>query len=45
MARLHVLPSELHTSSASGIASFAARWLAYARPCQRFATPSRVVDA
>jgi hypothetical protein len=25
--------------------TFAAQWLAYAIPCQRFATPSRVVDA
>jgi len=25
--------------------NFAAQWLACALPCQRFATPSRVVDA
>lgn len=58
VGHLHSVPARgpcvLHTTSASGFASFAARRaagalaarrLAYARPCQRFATPSRVVDA
>ena len=34
---LVMLPSTVLNVSAPGTADFAARWLAYAHPCQRFA--------
>jgi hypothetical protein len=37
MTRPSMLPSTLSTASAPGFVPFAARWLAYALPCRRFA--------
>ena len=37
LARPDVLPSTICTVSAPRIETFAAQWLAYALPCQRFA--------
>ncbi len=45
MTRPSILPSALSTASAPGFVPFAARWLAYALPCRRFAPALTDSDA